>query len=179
MSSGRARRTSVARVVVAADVLRGPMPGRNSSSASEAAMAVRNVRSVAVRSHSVLTSNALRSSRGHSSNRHPRKPKESGRAAVAAVVAAANQQNLPRPTRMQPRCNRGRRASRVRRARPRRRARILSLLARMAERRAPRVTVPNGGDVSAGAAVVGVVVVDQRPRRHSCGCAALSVVGYR
>jgi len=144
-------------------------------------MAVRNVRSVAVRSHSVLRSNVLRSSKGRrSNNKHLRQQKESGLAAVAAVVAAANQQNLPRPTRMQPpRSNRGRRASRVRRARPRPRARILSLLARMAERRAPRVTVPNGGDVSAGAAVVGVVVVDQRPRRHSCGCAALSVVGYR
>jgi hypothetical protein len=172
-SSGPGRRMSVARVAVAEDVLHGPMPGRNNSSASEAAMAVRNGRNAAVRSHNVL----LSSSKGRRSNRHHRKPRESGRDAVAAVVAAANQQNLPRPIRTRPRSNRGRRASRVLRARPRPRARILSLLARMAERRAPRATVQNDGDASDAAAAVVAVVVDPRRRRHNGGCAALSVIG--
>jgi hypothetical protein len=85
---------SVARVAAAVDVLHGPMPGRNNSSASEAAMAVRNDRNAAVRSHSVL----LSSNRGRrSSNRRHRKPRESGRAAVAAAVEVVNQQNPPRP----------------------------------------------------------------------------------
>jgi hypothetical protein len=173
-SSGQGRRMSVARVAVAADVLHGRMPGRNNRSASEAAMAVRNGRSVGVPSHSVL----LSSSRGRrSSNRHRRKPRESGRDAVAAVVAAANQQNPARPTRTRRRNSRGRRASRVLRVRPRPRAPTPSLLARMAERRAPRATVPNGEDASGAVAVVGAVVADPRPRRHSFGCAALSVIG--
>jgi hypothetical protein len=83
---------SVARVAVVADVLHGPMPGRNNSSASEAAMAVRNGRSAGVvRSHSVLHSNVPLSSRSRrrSSNRGLRQQKESGQDAVAAVVAAA------------------------------------------------------------------------------------------
>lgn len=169
---------SVARVAVAADALRGRMPGRNNSSASVAGTDVRNVRSAAVRSHSVLTSNALRSSRGRSSNRHPRKPRESGRDAVAAAVAAASRQNPLRPTRTLRRSNRGRRASRVPRVLPSPRVQIPSLPARMAEHHAPRATVPSGGDVSVAAAVVGVVV-DRKRRRPDCGYAALSVIGYR
>jgi hypothetical protein len=165
---------TAAPVVVAADVLHGPMPGRNNSSASEAAMAVRNGRSAAVRSHSAPRSNVLlSSSRGRRSNRHHRQQKESGPDAVAAVVAAADQQNPAWPTRTRRRSSRGRRASRVLRVRPRPRARIRSLLAKMAEHRAPRATVPNAGGVSGGAAGV-AVVVDPKRRRHSGGCAVIA-----
>jgi len=166
----------VARVV--ADVLHGPMPGRNNSSANEAAMAVRNGRSAAVRSHSVLRSNVpLSSSVLRSSNRDHRRQKASGRDAVAAVAAAANQQSPVCPTRTRRRSSQGRRASRALRVRPRPRVRIPSLLARMAEHRAPRATVQNGGDASAGVAGAGAGVADPRRRRHSGCCAALSVVG--
>lgn len=166
-------------MAVAADVLHGPTPGRNNSSASEAAMAVRNGRNAAAHSRSVLRSNVLLSSRGRrSSNRDHRQQKESGRDAVAAVAAAANQQSPVCPTRTRRRSNsRGRRASHVPRVPPRPRARILSPLARMAEHPAPRATVQNGGDASGVAAAVGVVVADPRRRRRSGGCAALSVVG--
>ena len=175
-SSGRGRKMIVARVV--ADVLHGPMPGRNNSSANEAAMAVRNGRSAAVRSHSVLRSNVpLSSSVLRSSNRDHRRQKASGRDAVAAVAAAANQQSPVCPTRTRRRSSQGRRASRALRVRPRPRVRIPSLLARMAEHRAPRATVQNGGDASAGVAGAGAGVADPRRRRHSGCCAALSVVG--
>jgi|GEM_PF-1368916 len=168
----------VARVVVAADVLHGPTPGRNNSSASEAAMVVRNGRNAAVRSRSVLRSNVLLSSRGRRSNNrdHPQQ-KASGRDAVAAVAAAANQQSPACPIRTRRLSSQGRLASRALRVRPRPRARIPSPLARMAEHRAPRATVQNGGDASGGVAGVVAVVADPRRRRRSGCCAALSVVG--
>lgn len=163
---------SAARVAVAADVLHGRMPGRNNSSASVAAMAVRSVRSAAaVHSHSVLPSNGLPSSKGRrSSNRHRRKPKASGRAAVAAAVAVADQESPLQPVKVPHRSSRVRRASRVLPVRPRPPARILSLPARKAEHHAPRATVQKGVDASGGAEV-GAVVADPRLRRHRCGYA--------
>ena len=165
-------------MAVAADVLRGPTPGRNNSSASEAAMAVRNGRNAAAHSRSVLRSNVPLSSRGRrSSNRDHRQQKVSGRDAVAAVAAAANQQSPACPARTRRRSSRGRRASPALRVRPRSRARILSPLARMAEHRAPRATGQNGADASGVAAGAAAVVADPRRRRRSGCCAALSVVG--
>jgi hypothetical protein len=161
--------------VAAGGVLRGPTPGRNNSSANGDATAVRNGLDAA----EVRSRNALLSSSDRRNNSHPlRKPRESGPDAVAGAVAAAGDQKNPllrikthRPS------SRGFRVSRDHLVHHKHRARIRRNHPKKAELLAPREMVRNDGDVSAGVAVVGAVVV-RRARRHNCGFAALSVVGW-
>jgi hypothetical protein len=138
-----------------AGVLRVLKRDRNNSNESAAAMVVRNVRDeVADRSRNVLPSSSDRR------NKLLRKPRENGRAAVVAVVVAgAGRKKPPHRIRMLRRSSRDLRASRVRPARRRTRVRILRSRGRMAERRVPRGTVRNVGDVFV---VAGVVAVGDR-----------------
>jgi hypothetical protein len=162
--------------VAAGGVLRGPTPGRNNSSANVDAMGVRSGRDAAEdRSSNVLHSN---SSDRRNNNRPLRKPRESGPDAVAGAGAVAADQKNPllrikthRPS------SRGFRVSRDYLVHHKHRAPIRRNHPKKAELLVPREMVRNDGDVSAGVAVVGAVVV-RRARRHNCGFAALSVVGW-
>jgi hypothetical protein len=134
-------------------------------------MAVRNGRVAA----EDRRSNALLSHSDRRSNSRPlRKPRESGPDAVAgAGVVAADQKNPLLRIKTQCPSSRGLRVSRDHLVHHKHRAPIRRNHPKKAELLAPREMVRNDGDVSAGVAVVGAVVV-RRARRHNCGFAALS-----
>jgi len=138
-----------------AGVLRVRKRDRNNSNESADAMAARNVRDEVVdRSRNVLPSSSDRR------NKLLRKPRESAPGAVAVVAAAeAGRTKPPLRIRMLRRSSRGLRASRVRPARRRTPVRILRSRGTRAERRVPRGTVRNVGDVFV---VAGVVAVGDR-----------------
>jgi hypothetical protein len=159
-SSGPARRMSAAAV---AGVLRSRMRDRHSASAD--AMAVHSVRVEGAD----RSSNVLRSSSDRRSSNRLRKPRESGRDAVAGVVAAvAGRKNPPLRTRALARSSRGLRASRVLPVRRKPRARIRRSRGKRARRRVPRAMDRNVGDVfvvAGGAGVVGRKAVRRRCSR--------------
>lgn len=161
-SSGPGRRMSAA-PARAGDVLRAPTPGRNNSSASADAMVALN----AHRAGADPNRSVLLSSSGRPSNRRPlRKPRGSGRGAVAAVVAeVADQKNPLLRIRAPHRSSRGLRASRVHPVRRRRHVRIRRSRAKKGPRLAPRAMVPNDGDASAAGGVGVGRKAARRPRK--------------